>query len=264
MFKAPGGFHNQEIEDALNDAIVKDRNFEKSRDYLGASRWGHHCERALGYEYHKTPKDEGSGFSSNTYRIFDMGHDVEARMISYMKMAGFDLQTIGKDGKQLGFMVCDGRMGGHCDGIIHGGPGITKTPLVWECKGLNDKSWKDTKEKGVKESKPVYYAQMQAYIAYMDLAGFMFTAVNRNTGEVFAELGEPDFAAAQQDSDRAFRVVESKSPEELARCAAVATDYRCKFCDYKNRCWLREPTQTKPVVPFSGISFDINNKQRSR
>lgn len=262
MFEPPKSYHNEVIEAALSAALVSKREKEDQRTYLGASRWGHHCERALGYEYHKVPKDPETGFSANTYRIFDMGHDVEARMISYMKLAGFDLQTHGKDGKQLGFMVCGDRLGGHCDGIIHAGPGITKAPLVWECKGLNDKSWNDTKTKGVKASKPVYYAQMQTYIAYMSLEGFVFTAVNRNTGEVYIELGEPDMRTAQEVSDKAVRVIEAERPEDLAKCAAEETDFRCKFCDYRKRCW--EKKERVPSVPGFGIPFNINNKQRTR
>jgi hypothetical protein len=262
MFEPPKDYHNAEIEAALSAALVSKRSEEKPRSYLGASRWGHHCERALGYEYHRTPKDAGSGFKADTYRIFDMGHDVERRAAEYLIMAGYDLQTHGKNGKQLGFMVANDRLGGHCDGVIHSGPGITKAPLIWECKGLNDKSWNDTKAKGVKVSKPVYYAQMQTYIAYMTLEGYMFTAINRNTGEVFIELGEPDMRTAQEVSDRAGRVVEAESPEDLPRCAAEETDWRCKFCDYKRTCWNKD--KAVPSVPGFGISFNINNKQRTR
>lgn len=262
MFEPDVKLRQGEIEAAINRALVAARSREPSRNYLGASRWGHHCERALGYEFFKIPKDEGRGFSGELYSIFDMGHDAEARLADYMRLAGFDLQTHGKDGKQIGFWALDGLLGGHCDGIIHGGPGITKAPLVWECKALNNKSWSDTADKGVKLSKPIYYTQMQTYIAYMNLSGFLFTARNRDTGEIYVELGDPDMKTAQAASDRAMRVVEASSPESLPRCASVETDFRCRFCDYQKRCW-QKTEQPKPKT-FSGIKFVLGENNRTK
>jgi hypothetical protein len=161
-------------------------------------------------------------------------------------MAGFELQTEKPGGGQIGFSVCDGKLGGHCDGIVHGGPGITKVPLVWENKALNNKSWNDTKTKGVSKSKPLYYAQMQTYIAYLGLEGYLFTAMNRDTGEIFVELGEPDMRTAQDVSDRALRVVQSQHPEQLPRCSTEETDWRCRFCDFAKRCWNRKETISQP------------------
>src|SRR5690348_9863869 len=71
--------------------ILKDA--EPRRTYLGASIIGHHCERSLAYQFHGTPRDEGKGFSGQIYRVFDMGHDGEARMALYLRTAGFKLLT---------------------------------------------------------------------------------------------------------------------------------------------------------------------------
>lgn len=266
MFAPEVQRRNPEIEAAINLALVAAREREPSRNYLGASRWGHHCERALGYEYFKTPRDNPSQpkFPADLYSVFDMGHDAEARLADYLRLAGFDLQTHGPDGKQIGFTALDGRLGGHCDGIIHAGPGITKAPLVWECKALNDKSWNDTASKGVKVSKPVYYAQMQTYIAYLDLKGFLFTARNRDTGELYVELGEPDYRCAQEVSDRAMRVVEASGPESLPRCSSVETDHRCRFCDYAKRCWAKAEPKPERAKTFSGIKFVLGDNNRKQ
>ena len=244
MFEPLRQYHNENIEAVVNNALITARSREDRRTYLGASRWGHHCERALGYEYHATERDDMSKpqFGPDLHRVFDMGHDGESRMSQYLRMAGFELQTEKPGGGQIGFSVCEGKLGGHCDGIVHGGPGITKVPLVWENKALNNKSWNDTKTKGVAKSKPLYYAQMQTYIAYLDLQGYLFTAMNRDTGEIFVELGEPDMRTAQDVSDRALRVVQSEHPEQLPRCSTEETDWRCRFCDFAKRCWGKEKT----------------------
>ena len=115
--KPPG--LSERLSSLLDDACVKRNKSQAPRKYLGASRWGHHCERALGYEYHQLPKDEGSDFKGKTIRIFDMGHDGEDRMAEYLKAAGFLLVTHNPEGKQFGFEAAGGRLKGHLDGIIH-------------------------------------------------------------------------------------------------------------------------------------------------
>jgi hypothetical protein len=224
----------------LDAAILRRQAEQQKRDYLGASRWGEACERRLRYEYEHTPE---------VLRIFDMGHDGEARMADYIRKAGFDLLTEKSDGHQFGFRAADGRLGGHIDGIIAGGPTITgvEYPLLWENKALNDRSWNDTKNKGVKASKPVYYAQMQVYCAYLDIpSGGMFTALNRDTGEVLVELVPFDALAAQEASDRAVRVIDASSPSELSRIGKDRTDFRCKFCSFKGPCWGDVSTPAQP------------------
>ena len=242
MFKPNTITVRNDIAEVINATMLTEHAKQPKRDYLGASRWGETCERKLGYEYHHTPTDEGAGFSPEVLRIFDMGHDSEARMIAYMRAAGYDLQTHGKGGKQIGFKVADGRLAGHCDGIIHSGPNITEAPILWENKALNDKSWNDTKSKGVRVSKPVYYAQMQTYIGYLDLKGGLFTALNRDTGEIYAELVDWDAASAQEATDRAVRVIEAAAPEDLPRITKTETDFRCRFCSYAKRCWGKAET----------------------
>ena len=88
----------------------------------------------------------------------------------------------------------------------------------------------------------------------------MFTAVNRDTGEVFVELGEPDLRTIQDVSDKALRIVESTHPEQLPRCTAAETDWQCRFCDFKKRCWgkLEKPAQQ------IGIKFTLGTPQRTR
>jgi hypothetical protein len=233
---------SEKIAPLVDVAIQKERAKESPRSYLGASRWGEACERKLAYEFHKTQKD--SGFSGRSYRIFDAGHDYEDRVVQYMRMAGFILKNENDEGKQIGFFVADGKLGGHCDGIIYDGPVALPYPLVFECKSLNDKSWNDTKKKGVKESKPVYYAQIQTYCAYFDVPnGGLFVAINKNDGEIYYEHVPFDARTAQDVSDRALRVVKSSRPEELSRITDDPANFQCRFCDYSKTCHNKLPQQ---------------------
>src|SRR3546814_3781765 len=80
-------------------------------------------------------------------------------------------------------------------------------PALWEMKALNNKSWNDTRCKGVEKSKPVYYVQMQTYMAYLGLGDYpaLFTALNKDTGEIYAELVPNVPAVAQRASDKGTR-----------------------------------------------------------
>lgn len=255
------------LSQILDAALVDNRSRQKPRSYLGGSRLGVECERALGYEYHRMAKDPDKGFSGKIYRIFDMGHDGEDRMAEYLRLAGYDLITHKKDGGQIGFGIAphpqtgEPRIAGHLDGVIRGGPELAGAiwPALWECKFLNDKSWKDTQRKGVKVSKPVYFFQMQTYMAYLDLPNpGLFTAINRNTGEIYAELVPFDAAAAQKASDRGARVVSSLAADELPRIAKDPTDFRCRFCDYAERCWSKRAQD--PTIPTGNEPWNWGNK----
>lgn len=242
------------FEEFIDAAMQAENAAQPPRNYIGASRLGEECERKLAYEFHHTPKDEGREFKGRTLRIFERGHNGEDAMVRRLRLAGFKLVNERQDGGQIGFGTgWDAERGcyaisGHIDGVLTDGPaeltcgGLTfplAYPALWENKVLGEKSFKDLIAKGVRASKPIYFAQMQLYMAYLDLADNpgLFTAENGNTGEIYAELVAFDAAAAQAASDRGVRVVTSRDPEELPRIATKATDYRCKMCDYPGRCW---------------------------
>ena len=69
-------FHEQ-VGELIDDALAQERDAQTPRDYLGASRLGVACERALQYEYTRTPVDPGREFSGRLLRIFEVGHLLE-------------------------------------------------------------------------------------------------------------------------------------------------------------------------------------------
>lgn len=234
------------IVEAIDAGLKSKRSEQAPRQYLGASRIGEDCERRLAYEFHMTEKDEGADFSGKTLRIFDMGHDGEERMAEYLRLAGFDLQTHTPEGKQIGMSDAGGRFKGHLDGVIHRGPKIAglKYPCLWENKALGGTSWNVLQKNGLKKAKPVYYAQVQVYMGYHTLESCLFTALNRDTGEIYVELVALNARDCQTYIDRAVRIVKSANPEELGKAGKGLDDFKCKFCDYKKRCHSI-PKQTK-------------------
>ena len=238
------------INHLIDTAMESEERAQKPRTYLGASRLGVSCERALQFEYAQAPKDPDRGFSGKLLRIFAAGHLFEDLAIRWLRMTGFELFTTKgnrPNGDQFGFEAAGGQIQGHVDGIIISGPESINMnyPALWECKSLNDQSWKDTVKRGVAISKPVYAAQIATYQAYMEpqVSGIstnpaLFTAINKNTAELYHELVPFDAPLAQKMSDRAVKIIRATEVHELLpRISRESTHFECRMCSYQDRCW---------------------------
>lgn len=236
-----------QINQHIDTALVAARATTPPRTYLGASRLGAPCERALQFEFTDTPPDAGSAFSGRTLRIFEIGHVLEDVAIRWLRAAGLDLVTRTKDGTQIGFSVAGGRVRGHVDGVLFGAPTLPalQVPALWECKTMNAKSWRETVAKGVVLAKPIYAVQIALYQAYLEpvVPGIsehpaLFTAINKDTAELHHELVPFDAARAQAASDRAVRILRATDAHELLpRVAHEPAHHECRFCSWSERCW---------------------------
>ena len=237
----------ERINGAIDAALEAERASTPPRYYLGASRLGQACERALQFEFAHAPKDEGQEFSGRSLRIFAIGHALEDLAIKWLRAAGLDLVTRKHDGGQFGFSVAGGRIRGHVDGIIMGAPAAMslRTPALWECKTMNAKNWRACLKDGVAVSKPVYAAQVALYQAYMEatVPGLsanpaLFTAINKDTAELHHELVPFHADLAQRMSDRAVRILRATDAGELLPRIATNRDFfECRFCPWAERCW---------------------------
>lgn len=228
------------LQELVDQALQGERDTTPPREYLGASRLGASCERQLQYEYAQAPVDHGKGFSGRLLRIFERGHRTEDMVIRWLRLAGFNLKTEDTNGRQFGFSVAGGRLRGHVDGVLVGGPEGFAFPALWENKCLGAKSWRDVEKRKLTASKPIYAAQIALYQSYLELheQPALFTAVNADTMEIYAELIPFDAALAQRMSDRAARVISAtEAGELLPRSFTESTHFECKFCAWADRCW---------------------------
>ena len=237
--QAPSGATSQRINALIDSALVEQNRQQRPRNYLGGSRIGEPCARKLVYEITNAPIDAGKGFDGQTLRIFDAGHQFETLSIRWLRAAGFDLRDKGQDGRQFGFSIAGGRIRGHIDGVIVAGPDVGMTwPALFEHKTLNAKSWTDLVKRGVELSKPIYYAQIQIYLAYLELGTALFTALNKDTQALYHEIVGFDVRAAQALSDKAVDIIRAAESGELPpRIAASPDFYLCRWCAYAQRCW---------------------------
>jgi hypothetical protein len=150
-----------------------------------------------------------------------------------------DLRGDGADGEQFGFTAAGGRLRGHADGVIVAGPDVgIRWPALWEHKALGQKSWNDLVKRGLRLSKPIYFAQVQLYMAYLQLEVALLTALNRDTLALHHEAVPFDAAEAQRLSDHAVELLRAAEAGELPpRIAQAADFYLCRLCPYATRCW---------------------------
>lgn len=208
------------------------------RKYLGGSRLGEECARKLQYEY------EGADtrpINAKTHIIFGLGHAGEDLVAALLKAAGFDLRTARQDGRQFGFETAKGRIKGHIDGVVCGGPAeLGPYPYLWENKWVGAKYWQAIVKNGVRAERPVYAGQVATYQAYMELTAnpALFSFGNRDTGEIAFERLPFDAKLAQECTDRGVLVIQaSEAKERLPRPYANADFFKCRMCEFNKECW---------------------------
>jgi hypothetical protein len=230
----------KEINDLLDVKLIEKHRSQEKRDYLGASMLGDECTRKIQLQYMKHESD----VSAQNLRTFAIGHCLEDLISDWVRLAGFDLKTRNENGEQFSFSVADEKLKGHVDGIIFGGPDFLKYPCLWEAKTMNDKNWNDTKKRGVLVSKPIYFSQIQLYMAYLNLDEnpCLFTALNKDNSEIYHEIIPFDSEAAQRYSDRAVQIIKASENNELLPCVSSDSSfYRCKMCGFRSVCWGEKP-----------------------
>ena len=224
----------------IDDAIIAEREQSVHRDYLGASLIGESCQRKIQYQYYNAPRDTEKPYDAANLRICQRGHLLEPAMAGWLRLAGFDLRTHDKNGKQFGFALAGGKIKGHADGVIIGGPEGFAYPMLWENKALGIKSWKEIEKKKLALAKPVYATQIALYQTYLDLHQnpALFSAINMDTMEIYLELVAYDAALAQTASDKAVRIVQAcDAGDLLPRISNDPCYYECKWCPWLERCW---------------------------
>lgn len=224
---------------AAIDAAAAARNAaQPPRTYLGGSMLGWPCDRQLGFYWHRLPKDPGREVEGRVARLFDMGHHFEPLVAGWFRAAGYDLVTHDASGEQFGWALDGGRIKGHIDGVFLAGP-VGRFPCLWENKGLKAKKWAKLVASGLRDAQWDYFVQCQGYMQQMDLAEHpaLFTALNKDTSELYVEFVKFDPEVAAEAIARGQKVVRTSKPQQLDRVAKDPSDYRCKFCDWRERCW---------------------------
>jgi hypothetical protein len=200
---------------------------------LGASSIGSECLRKIQYDWWVDPVH-----LSRTRDIFRRGFLIEELTRQHFIGAGFKFAPR----ERLGFQIADGLFRGHADGVIvdgHDLPGVG-FPCVWEHKCLGAKGWRALERDGLLKAYPQYAAQVWLYQAYLDITEHpaIFSAVNADTMQRLHLLVPFDAEQAQAWSDRAVAVIQATAADQLLpRGYDDPTDWRCRMCSHRERCW---------------------------
>lgn len=207
------------------------RSDDGLRPHLGASLIGHPCSRALWYGFRWARKSQ---FDGRTLRLFDRGQREESRFIEELRWIGCEVSEGPAEGHQWRFSACGGHFGGSMDAAALNVPEAPETWHVVEMKTHNAKSFKDLTAKGVQESKPQHWCQMQVYMALSGMDRALYLAVCKDNDELYSERISADPAAAKSLLERAEQIIFADEPP--ARISNDPAWYQCKMCDYSDLC----------------------------
>lgn len=202
------------------------------RAHLGASVIGHPCERHLWLLFRWAGRE---AFDGRMLRLFEAGRQFEPRIVAELRSVGVQVHEADQaTGAQFRVSAHGGHFGGSLDGAALGLPEAPKTWHVLEFKTHGDKSFAELLAKGVREAKPMHWAQMQVYMGLTGMDRAMYLAENKNTSALYQERVPADAEAFADLLSRAERVI--KAAEPPARLSADPAWYQCKLCCFHAQC----------------------------
>lgn len=195
---------------------------EGPRPHMGASMLGHPCDRWLWLSFRWAVIEK---FDGRILRLFRRGQMEEATIIKDLEAIGIVFkQTDGQARVDFG-----SHLSGSVDGIIESGvPDAPKARHVAEFKTHALKSFEDLVAKGVQQSKPMHWAQMQIYMHGLGIHRALYVAICKNDDRIYTERLHYDHNAAEKLVDRGRRIaLADRMPEPLS---TDPTWWECKFC----------------------------------
>lgn len=223
------------LNKAVDEYCIKEFT-DDPRNHLGASIIGSDCA-AYSWGVFRWLKKEP--FSGQQLRLFNRGHEEEARFIRWLRGAGLTVWDIDDSGNQFRIIGCKGHFGGSLDGASQAPKFIQGlVTFLLEFKTHNDRSFKDMQKKKLVRSKPKHWKQMCSYGRAYNLEYGLYCAVNKNTDELYFELVKLDYAEA----DDLFRKAETIifTQEQPQKIAQVATYQECVYCPQQGICFRGE------------------------
>lgn len=210
-----------------NDAYRVEQS--TNRRHLGASALGNECARAIWYSFrwcgYKKPEPR-------LIRLFNRGHLEEARFRALLTIAGVSFSN-----EKPGYKSKDGLFAMTSDGVVSRVPGAKKNEkFVVEFKTYNDKRFNTLEKKGVKESDPAYYDQLQTYLKHVGggIKRGLFMAVNKNTDALHAEFIAMESHWQDSLATRAEYIIGTDVPPP--KISEQAVFFKCKMCDHADLC----------------------------
>ena len=155
---------------------------------LGSSFIGEECIRQVWLDWRGFARE---GFEGRMLRLFETGHLQEERIVADLRRAGFAVWDKQEDGRQFEFIDETGHFISKVDGVIKNVPD-SDTPHVLEVKTHNKNSFSGVAKKGIQESKPLHYAQVQISMALGGFTRALYVAVCKDDEQFYVERVKED------------------------------------------------------------------------
>ena len=209
------------------------------RKYIGASILGHECDRRIWLDWkgivdkQQFAEEEKQG---QKFEIFHRGNEEEEIFIKKLLDAGYTVKD-----RQAAFSEYDGKLQGHCDGIIVDPEGHE---YLFEFKTMMETSFRKAVKDGLKKTHPHYVTQIQLYMWFLNFnpeAGIkkaLIVCQNKNRDyERHYEIHmiDPQHVIATLSKLERILSYEDQMPGLL--CAPDYPSYICKMCDYFKFCY---------------------------
>jgi hypothetical protein len=202
------------------------------REHLGASLIGTGCDRALWYSFRWATRVRHTG---RLLRLFETGNLAEARFVADLRRIGVTVLDVDPaSGRQWNLRDTGGHFGGSMDAVAIGLPEAPKAWHVCEFKTHSLKSFTKLQAEGVEKSKPLHWAQMQAYMHLAGIERGFYLAVCKDNDALYQERLHHDAEAGMRILARAQRIVEAPRPP--ARISEDPAWWECRFCDHHAVC----------------------------
>jgi NAD+--asparagine ADP-ribosyltransferase len=166
-------------------------------------------------------------------RLFETGHLQEERIVADLRRAGFAVWDKQEDGRQFEFIDETGHFITKVDGVIKDVPECD-TPHVLEVKTHNKNSFSGVVKKGIQESKPLHYAQVQISMALGGFTRALYVAVCKDDEQFYVERVKEDKETQKKLKQKVIKLTEARM-----RPAGISDDgssFGCKFCSMKAVC----------------------------
>jgi len=164
------------------------------------------CPRQQAYKYHGY-KVAGKEIDGRAKIIFWMGDLVEIIVTDIAVLAGVKLLATGFKQLTVKFTVDDTIITGHPDGLIMNNGELT----LLEVKSMSDYGFKKFEKGDIDDS---YIAQVNTYMASLNLKEALFVAINKNNGMLAEKIVKRDDKIIQNITNN-FRTIINSTKEDL-------------------------------------------------
>jgi CRISPR/Cas system-associated exonuclease Cas4 (RecB family) len=231
--------HNpfQDIDQRIWESFVHQPR--EKRNYIGASIVGHSCDRRIWLEwkgYVNSKEYIEKEKLGQKYEIFHRGKLEEEIFIKKLEKIGYTVKD-----RQAEFSLYDGKLQGHCDGIIVDDQGFE---YMFEFKTMMETTFNSVKKWKLEKAHIHYLYQIQLYMNFINFKSdqeckkALIICQNKNKDwERYQELHRLNPQMIQGVLAKIERIFSYEEDMPGTISPADNPSYICKMCEYFKFCY---------------------------